>query len=85
MKERPSTVVVVVQGTRVCGVIPLRRSASAVTVLKVEPGAYWPRVAVEVPSLPGPLAAARTWPSDGRIATTALGGPMSSSTASACS
>ena len=63
--------------------MPDRNSASDVTTLNVEPGAYWPKVAVFRPLLPGPLAAARIAPSDGRIATTALAGPVSASADSA--
>ena len=59
------------QGTVLSGVSPARSSASAPATLNVEPGAYWPRVAVDRPSPFGPLAAASTSPVEGRIATRA--------------
>ncbi len=65
------------------GVRPRRSSARLLTLLNVEPGAYWPKVARFWPPLPGPLAAARIAPSLGRIATRALAGPTSASSVSA--
>ena len=65
------------------GVIPERSSASDVTTLNVDPGAYVPSVAVDSPSPPGPLAAASTSPVDGRNATMALAGTTGASSSSA--
>ncbi len=42
LKERPATEAVSGHCSSVSGVTPARSSDSAVTVLKVEPGAYWP-------------------------------------------
>ncbi len=69
-------------GTTVSGVSPARSSARDDTDLNVEPGAYCPNVAMFRPPVPGPLAAARISPVDGRIATSAEAGPTF---ASACS
>ena len=66
----------------VSGVSPARSSASDETDLNVDPGAYCPYVAMFRPPVPGPLAAARISPVDGRIATSADAGPTF---ASACS
>ena len=58
-------------------VSPARSKASALTTLKVEPGANWPTVAADCPLVPVPLAAASMAPSDGRMATMALAGLVS--------
>ena len=83
VNDRPSTVTVAGQVVSLSAVIPDRRSASADATLNVEPGANWPRVAVDIPSPPAPLAAASTSPVDGRMATTALAGATVATTDSA--
>jgi hypothetical protein len=85
LKERPSTVTVGEHSTVELGVRPERSRASVDTVLNVEPGAERLWVAVDVPLPPGPLAAARTCPVDGWMATIAEAGSTGARTDSAAS
>ena len=74
LKLLPPTFTVFGQSMSSSGLTPASSSASPEAILNTEPGAYWPLNARSQAAPPGSwLATARTWPSLGRIATTAAG------------